>query len=347
MIIKRIALLLGWALSASFLISAPIASGGNYDQEMTKIARDVATALNEQKVKSVAVLDFTDLQGTTTELGRFLAEELSTNLVISKMSFDVIDRANLNRLLDEHKLSRSGLVDPENIKRLGKIAGAYALVTGTVTPMGGKLRVSAKVISTETAKIVGAARGEIEMTDSMKELIRTRIVGNNGGAVSGQQGAAMSQKRESKPAKLTHQTKEFLATVASATYDRANNQTTVFVDFKNQLPRQRICISMPKGINVIGIDETGAVWNLKKVVGLRAADPELRAHEVRGSLVTSGASHRFALVMVPTRPESGLTLDMTIELLTSVWVNDVPCDNFNPSKPNRVTLSFDGVAAKY
>ncbi len=41
--------------------------------------------------KTVAVVDFTDLRGNVTELGRFLAEELSVSLVSSSARVRVID----------------------------------------------------------------------------------------------------------------------------------------------------------------------------------------------------------------------------------------------------------------
>lgn len=154
---------------------------GTYDTEMVKMATTIVASFDQkQQVKTIAVLDFTDLQGTVTELGKFLAEELSSDLVMGQKRFDVVDRANLKRLLDENRLSRSGLVDPEAIKRLGKMAGADALVTGTVTPMGNSLRVSARIINTETARIVGAAQANIDKTPEISELLRARVVESGG-----------------------------------------------------------------------------------------------------------------------------------------------------------------------
>jgi len=54
-----------------------------------------------------------DLQGNVTELGRFLAEELSGALVNDSRGFRVIDRAHLKAILQEHKLAATGLIDPQ------------------------------------------------------------------------------------------------------------------------------------------------------------------------------------------------------------------------------------------
>jgi hypothetical protein len=89
--------------------------------------------------------------------------------------FEVIDRIHLKSILTEHKLSLSGLVNPETVKQLGKIAGVDAIVTGTVTPFGDSIRVSVKVITTDTAKIITASTGDIPKTKAIEELIAKGI----------------------------------------------------------------------------------------------------------------------------------------------------------------------------
>ncbi|MEO0266388.1 MAG: FlgO family outer membrane protein [candidate division WOR-3 bacterium] len=119
----------------------------------------------------MAVVDFTDLQGNMTELGRFLAEELSVNLTTMAKGFEVIDRTHLKSILTEHKLSMSGLVNPKTVKQLEKIAGVDVIVTGSVTPFGDSIRVSAKVIVTDTARVIGASSGDIPKTKAIEELL--------------------------------------------------------------------------------------------------------------------------------------------------------------------------------
>jgi curli biogenesis system outer membrane secretion channel CsgG len=120
-----------------------------YEKEIDNISKTMADKIAAAGKKKVAVVDFTDLQGNVTELGRFIAEEFFTSLLIAKKGFTVIDRTHLNALLKEHKLSAKGLIDPTTAKKLGKIAGPEALITGTLTPLktgGGAFRRSNLVI---------------------------------------------------------------------------------------------------------------------------------------------------------------------------------------------------------
>lgn len=119
--------------------------------------------------KKIASLDFVDLQGRTTELGRYLAEQLSVEMVNEK-GISVVDRANFKSILAEHKLSMEGLVDPENAKQLGKFAGIDAILTGTVTTLDDKIVLTVKAITTETAQIVAAAKATFKKTPELQQL---------------------------------------------------------------------------------------------------------------------------------------------------------------------------------
>ena len=71
----------------------------------------------------------------------------------------------------------SGLIDPATARKLGKIAGVDAILTGTITPFGDEVRLSVKVLATDTAKIICASRGNIPKTKAIGDLINRGIVG--------------------------------------------------------------------------------------------------------------------------------------------------------------------------
>jgi TolB-like protein len=146
-----------------------------YEKEIKGISSAISEDIAKAGKKTIAVVDFTDLQGNMTELGRFLAEELSVDLTLSAKGFEVIDRTHLKSILTEHKLSVTGLVDPNTVKKLGQIAGVNAIVTGSVTPFGDSIRVTCKVIATDTAKVIGASKSDIAKTKAIEELLAKGI----------------------------------------------------------------------------------------------------------------------------------------------------------------------------
>ena len=122
------------------------------DTELPTLTEKLASQIKDQGKKKVAVLDFTDLQGGTTELGRYVAEQLTVDFVMGKRDFSVLDRANLRKILAEHKLTALGLIDPDNAKKLGKFAGVDALIMGNMVRLGQNIDLTAKVITTDTAE---------------------------------------------------------------------------------------------------------------------------------------------------------------------------------------------------
>ena len=155
-----------------FLISDSLIA---YEREIKSLSSAMAEKIVRAGKKTIAVVDFVDLQGNVTELGRFLAEEFSGAFADAGKGFEVVDRTHLKRILAEHKLATTGLIDPQTAKKLGQIAGVDALITGTITPFGDSIRISVKVLDTGTAKVIGASSGDIAKTKAIEELLSRGI----------------------------------------------------------------------------------------------------------------------------------------------------------------------------
>jgi TolB-like protein len=151
---------------------------GSLDQRVSELSQQIAAKMTAKQKTTVAVVEFTDLQGNTTDFGRFLAEELITRLMETE-KFRVIERQLLNKIIAEQKLSLTGVVDPASAKQLGKILGVDAIVSGTVTNLSQSLKVNARLISTETGEIFAVASAEIFKDESV-----TGLLANGGGSAS-------------------------------------------------------------------------------------------------------------------------------------------------------------------
>ncbi|NLM37337.1 MAG: hypothetical protein GX202_04340 [Firmicutes bacterium] len=152
------------------------------DQLATRIvelmAENTGTLEGPEKMR-LAVLDFPDLGGQVTGLGRFVAEELTTRLFLTRR-FEVIERQLLNKVLDELKLSAAGFVDSSSAQELGKILGVSAVVSGTISPLATTVRVNARVITTTTGKIVAATSVELPKDEGVMQLLQTVVPAGGG-----------------------------------------------------------------------------------------------------------------------------------------------------------------------
>jgi len=158
-------------LAFVLIASRVVAQEQTLEQSLAETAKKLAAQVKERDKKKVAVLDFTDLQGGSSELGKYVAEQLTINLVMEKREFAVLDRANLRRVLSEHKLTATGLIDPENAKKLGQFAGVDALIFGNLVTLSQNVEFTAKIITTDTAEIVGATRSKFKIDEIVKELV--------------------------------------------------------------------------------------------------------------------------------------------------------------------------------
>jgi len=156
-----------------FLLSPSI--GMTYEKEVQSLSLTIAEKVATADKKRIAVVDFTDLKGNVTELGRFLAEEFSVSLAGLGKGFEVVDRTHLKSIIAEHKLSTTGIIDPQTARKLGKIAGVEALVTGTITPFGDSVRLAIKVLDTNTARVITGITGNIAKTKAIEELLASGI----------------------------------------------------------------------------------------------------------------------------------------------------------------------------
>jgi TolB-like protein len=140
--------------------------------EFQPVANSLASDIASAGKKAIAVVDFTDLQGNPTDLGRFLSEEFSVAMAKTHKGFQVIDRAHLKAIIAEYKLGSSGLINPATVQKIGQITGADALLTGSMTPFSERVRVAVKVLATDTANIITADDVDLPITSTIAELLK-------------------------------------------------------------------------------------------------------------------------------------------------------------------------------
>ncbi|HEY2393458.1 MAG TPA: FlgO family outer membrane protein [Candidatus Angelobacter sp.] len=168
--------------------------------DLKQVAASLARDINSANRHTITVADFTDLQGNVTELGRFIAEELSTQLVGAK-SFSVVERIQLAAILKEHQISISGLVEPATIRKLGQFAGVDAIVTGTLVPFSDSVKLTAKVLDVSTAKVIAVSSSDLARTKAVDDLL-SRGISSPGTVEPPRQSGSASQVRPVQAASL-------------------------------------------------------------------------------------------------------------------------------------------------
>lgn len=151
-------------------------------EEMNGLGKTLATQINAHgSGQSIAIADFTNIDGTTCPLGKYLNEQLITALFMAQdRSFNIIDRSQLTRLMEEVKLRMDGLLDEENLPKLKRLKTIDIMIGGTWTITGPYLSLTAKAIEIETGNMVGLASGMVTYRPSMQKLCANRGITTGG-----------------------------------------------------------------------------------------------------------------------------------------------------------------------
>lgn len=145
-------LMLAFVVQGAPALAQPDLQGGIQD-----MVRQIIGGMEQQEKLKLAILDFTKLDGSADNFTRYLTEQLATQMVLTQRNFEVIERKHLDKILAEQGLNLSGVIEPQNVKRVGKLSGIDALATGSVTELPTSLDVNARLIDTETGKVFAVA----------------------------------------------------------------------------------------------------------------------------------------------------------------------------------------------
>ena len=110
------------------------------------------------QVPTVAVLPFEarTRAGALNADGKSITELLGIAL-LEKGCAELVERAELDKALNELQLSAIGLTDKSSQLKLGKLVGAKIIITGSMFKSGENIYLAAKIIGTETSRVMGCS----------------------------------------------------------------------------------------------------------------------------------------------------------------------------------------------
>jgi len=177
------------AFMALAAVAPAVAQGSSLREGIDQLAADLVRNMVTPRVLRLAVADFPDLRGSTSDLGRYVAERLTTRLSAVTNRFAVAERRRLQQVVAELSLNQGDLVDPRSARRVGEMLGVDALLVGTVSPLGDRLDLDCRLVEIETNSVV---------TQGSVSIIRDQVV--EGLLAAGRdEGAHPSELRDTVP----------------------------------------------------------------------------------------------------------------------------------------------------
>ena len=117
--------------------------------DVPRLSQCVIECVPRMAGNRLAILPFTYLDDSFSVEGRLLADELFMELAKSG-KVELLEREKLAQIVQEHKLSEQGLLDPATAPEMGKIAGVNAFVFGRLVDLGFKLQLTLRVVDTQS-----------------------------------------------------------------------------------------------------------------------------------------------------------------------------------------------------
>ncbi|MFH1540700.1 MAG: CsgG/HfaB family protein [Elusimicrobiota bacterium] len=131
---------------------------------LKELAKKLEKGLLCQSNKKIAILNFQYPDGGLSSGSSIVQERLTTFLVEGNQA-EIIERNLLKKILEEIKFEASGVVDTKTTQEMGKLLGVGSIITGTLNDISSsKTEVNARVIETQTGKIIVAGQTNIKRT---------------------------------------------------------------------------------------------------------------------------------------------------------------------------------------
>ena len=148
---------LALAALLSFVASfSPVYPDDAQDAVFKKIALSIQEKAKKSNKTKIAVLAYQSLDEKNTRSGETISEEVIVHLVNNSV-VSVIERNQVEKLLNELQFNQTGIMDAATAKKIGYGLGADALVIGSYTEINEKeIKIFTKLVDTETFQILGA-----------------------------------------------------------------------------------------------------------------------------------------------------------------------------------------------
>jgi len=121
--------------------------------------------------KKLAVLNFVNENGDYSVLGKFSANTIQPEMFSPKI-FNMLERSQIESILQELKLNESGMVKTNEAKKIGEMAGADLVLVGTLAIKANdngikSLIITSKIVDVESSEVMSIATTTCKTTEEI------------------------------------------------------------------------------------------------------------------------------------------------------------------------------------
>lgn len=147
-------------------------AAANYEESLKQLAEGVTAESVKAKKERLAIVNFTDSKGAVTPVGKFLAEELSTQLLVAG-ELTVVERRLVSSTLKKLHIKEIESTSPKAVKGAAKAIRADVFVVGSYLESTDGVLVTTKLLSPLNAQAIGAARKTIPKIGPLGDMLKS------------------------------------------------------------------------------------------------------------------------------------------------------------------------------
>lgn len=145
----------------------------NFEQGLTALSDKLtylylSNSTNKNTIKKLAILPFSDSNCKPKGIGNYISSLLQIKL-FNRSAFTLLERERIASLIDEHKLSLSGLIDYNSITKIGNLLGADLVCVGTVYDLN-NTKIIARFVDINSGAVVSIADVLVNKNNSPPEI---------------------------------------------------------------------------------------------------------------------------------------------------------------------------------
>jgi len=179
--------------------------------ELDTTIREASDELNID-VPAGNYIGIINIQSSSAALSEYIIDELIRNAVRDR-NFTVVDRQRLDQIRQEHDFQYSGEVDDNLAVDIGRIIGLQTIVTGSVSPLGSRYRITIRALNVQTGAVqaqfnknIGTGETIVALMAMGGSVTQTASAGNAGQASTSTTSGGTTQAAAPSQTQTTAQT---------------------------------------------------------------------------------------------------------------------------------------------
>lgn len=151
-----------------------------FDKTVNEASADLAQKLQRKNKLKIAVVCITDIVNKEeTIAGKYIADEISVNIVNGTGNFEVFDRESLSGIVAVKKLISEGYIN-SRAKELGKLLSVEAVILGNYTVKNNTIKLTLSAYDSYSGLVIASTKKDLPIDSDAGALLGINVETNSG-----------------------------------------------------------------------------------------------------------------------------------------------------------------------